>query len=156
MLPLTKVQLCVKDTFIAVIVTFTLHKARHIKSNIRRMELRVGGGRWRLKRRVPGMAPSTYPGQNVKTNERVIIKLEPLAEKNPKLAHEYKVYDLLSTSSLSSRNSQSLGRLHMAQTTNLTKLRVRNLDVLRFGELKCRSCNWHKDTLEHLKITFPR
>lgn len=59
------------------------------------MELRVGG-KYRLSRKLgSGAFGDIYHGTNIKTNEEVAIKLEPVRTKHPQLLYETKLYRIL-------------------------------------------------------------
>ncbi|TNV79428.1 hypothetical protein FGO68_gene1357 [Halteria grandinella] len=59
------------------------------------MELRVGG-KYRLSRKLGcGAFGDIYHGTNIKTNEEVAIKLEPVRTKHPQLLYETKLYRIL-------------------------------------------------------------
>ena len=59
------------------------------------MELRVGG-RYKLIKKVgSGAFGEIYSGVNIKTNEEVAIKLEPIRTKHPQLLYETKLYRVI-------------------------------------------------------------
>jgi len=59
------------------------------------MELRVGG-KYRLSRKLGcGAFGDIYHGTNIKNNEEVAIKLEPVRTKHPQLLYETKLYRIL-------------------------------------------------------------
>jgi casein kinase 1 len=59
------------------------------------MELRVGG-KYRLSRKLGcGAFGDIYHGTNIRTNEEVAIKLEPVRTKHPQLLYETKLYRIL-------------------------------------------------------------
>jgi casein kinase 1 len=59
------------------------------------MELRVGGN-YRLSRKLGcGAFGDIYHGTNIRTNEEVAIKLEPVRTKHPQLLYETKLYRIL-------------------------------------------------------------
>mmetsp|Transcript_17801 Transcript_17801/g.15711 ORF Transcript_17801/g.15711 Transcript_17801/m.15711 type:complete len:324 (-) Transcript_17801:53-1024(-) len=59
------------------------------------MELRVGN-KYRLSRKLgSGAFGDIYHGMNIKTNEEVAIKLEPVRSKHPQLLYETKLYRIL-------------------------------------------------------------
>jgi len=59
------------------------------------MELRVGG-KYRITKRLgAGAFGDIFAGVNVKTNEEVGIKLEPLTTTRPQLHYEAQIYKLL-------------------------------------------------------------
>ena len=59
------------------------------------MELRVGG-KYRLSRKLGcGACGGIYHGTNIRTNEEVAIKLEPVRTKHPQLLYETKLYRIL-------------------------------------------------------------
>ena len=59
------------------------------------MELRVGG-KYRLSRKLGcGAFGDIYNGTNIRTNEEVALKLEPVRTKHPQLLYETKLYRIL-------------------------------------------------------------
>jgi serine/threonine protein kinase len=59
------------------------------------MELRVGG-KYRLSCKLGcGAFGDIYHGTNIRTNEEVAIKLEPVRTKHPQLLYETKLYRIL-------------------------------------------------------------
>lgn len=56
------------------------------------MELRVGGKYKITKRLGAGAFGDIFAGVNIKTNEEVAIKLEPIAALRPQLQYEAKIY----------------------------------------------------------------
>lgn len=59
------------------------------------MDLRVGGKFKLIKKCGSGSFGEIYQGTNVKTNEDVAIKLEPVKTKFPQLLYETKIYKIL-------------------------------------------------------------
>jgi len=56
----------------------------HPPSKNKQMELRVGGKYYRLSRKLGcGAFGDIYHGTNIRTNEEVAIKLEPVRTKHP-------------------------------------------------------------------------
>ena len=63
------------------------------------MELRVGGKYKVTKKLGSGAFGDIYAGVNMKTNEEVAIKLEPLSTSKPQLNYESKIFNILQGSS---------------------------------------------------------
>lgn len=62
-------------------------------------DLRVGGAKWRLGRRIgAGSFGDIYIGINIHTNEEVAVKLEGVKTKHPQLIYESKIYRYLNIS----------------------------------------------------------
>ncbi len=54
------------------------------------------GGKYRLSRKLGcGAFGDIYHGTNIRTNEEVAIKLEPVRTKHPQLLYETKLYRIL-------------------------------------------------------------
>ena len=76
------------------------------------MELRVGG-KYRLSRKLGcGAFGDIYHGTNIRTNEEVAIKLEPVRTKHPQLLYETKIYKILNG------GGKSQIQIHLLTPTN--------------------------------------